>query len=362
MIHLRILQFASTIFFLISTIAHAETLSVRAEHPDGIKVLNMNTSWNIVLEGEIDIDAPARVAEALKKAGSDGADVYISSPGGNLLAGIQIGRLIRKAGANTHIGTLIPDPSQIIIGKLVGVKYMPGYCLSACTFAFIGGVYRYSLEGSEFGVHRFSSSSRSTSVDLDTAQIISSEVVAYIREMDVDTGLFDLMVQEGKDGINVLSNSDMMRLNVVNNGRKKPKWSIEVIEGAQYLRGVQESIYGQGKALLTCDKGHMIFSSFYQIGSEKAKSIASGGWYHSLLADGKTIALPDPAIAIANGSEIYTVFPLTKAQAITIATSPSIGHAIQAGRDAPMYFGYTIDIPASESQKVSTFIRNCLKH
>ena len=361
MIPLRILQFASTIAFLISTIAQAETLSIRAEQPDGIKVLNMNNSWNIILEGEIDSDAPARVAEALKKVGSDGADVYISSPGGNLLAGMQIGRMLREAGANTYIGTLISDPSQKIIGNLVGVKYMPGYCLSACTFAFIGGVYRYSIEGSEFGVHRFSSSSGSTSVDLDAAQIMSAAVGAYIREMDVDPSLFDLMVQEGKDGIRVLSNSDMTRLNVVNNGRKIPKWSIEAIEGAQYLRGVQQSIHGQGKAVLTCHKGQMILSSFYQVGSEKAKSIASGGWYHSLLVDGKTTDLPDSVVSKASGSEIYTLFTLTKVSAIAIASSSSMGHAIQMARDVPTYLGYSIDIPAAESQEVGAFIRNCFK-
>ena len=76
----HIFQIAIIASFMTSTIAHAGILLVRAERPDWFKMITQNKAWNIVLEGEIDLGAPARVAEALKKAGSDGADVYISSP------------------------------------------------------------------------------------------------------------------------------------------------------------------------------------------------------------------------------------------------------------------------------------------
>lgn len=195
-----IVRFAFAATLIISAAAHGANMSVRVEQPDWYKVLSGDKSWNIVLEGVIDSGAPARVAEALRKAGSDGADVFISSPGGNLFAGMQIGRLIRKARANTHIGTLAADPSNSFAGR-PGVKHVPGPCFSACALAFLGGVYRFSTKGSQFGVHRFSSSSGPTSGDLDTAQIVAAAVGTYIREMDVDPGLFDLMVQQGKDAI-----------------------------------------------------------------------------------------------------------------------------------------------------------------
>lgn len=335
-------------------------MSVRAERPDLFKVYRSISSWNIVLDGVIDSGAPARVAEALKMAGSDGADVYITSPGGNLLAGMQIGRLIRRAGANTYIGSLVVDPSRSIAGKQA-VKTMPGNCLSACSLAFLGGVYRYTTVEAKYGVHRFSSSSEPTNSDLDTAQIVSAAVGTYIREMDIDPGLFDLMVQEGKDGIRILSDAEMSGLNVINSGWKKPKWSIEAVEGGQYLRGVQESVYGQGKAILYCDGGRVLFQSYYQAGTKDAKSIASGGWYHSLFIDGETIALPKPIEANASGMEIAARFLLTSNQAMAIASSSSMGHAMQLSRDAPSFVGYRIHIPASESQKVGAFIRNCVK-
>ena len=357
----RIFQIVSTAAVLISTAAQAEVMSVRAERPDLGKVFQRISSWNIVLDGVIDSGAPARVAEALKMASSDGADVYINSPGGNLLAGMQIGRLIRRAGANTHIGTLVADPSRSIGGKQ-SVKYLPGNCLSACGLAFLGGVYRYGIKEGKYGVHRFSSSSEPKSSDMDAAQIISAAVGTYIREMDVDPGLFDLMVQEGKDDIRILSDAEMTGLNVTNNGWKKPKWSIEAVEGGQYLRGMQESVYGQGKAIFFCGDGQIFFRSYYQTGTEDAKSIASGGWYHSLFVDGKTIVLPKPIEANASGMEIATLFLLTSNQTMAIASSSSMGHAMQISRDAPTYVGYRIHIPISESQKVGAFLRNCLKH
>jgi len=101
------------------------------------------------------------------------------------------------------------------------VKAKPGYCYSACTLAFLGGVYRYMPQGSEYGVHRFSSRSGPTESDLDTTRVVSAAVTAYIRDMDVDPALFDLMVQKGKDRIRILSDAELVRLDVVNTGRKR---------------------------------------------------------------------------------------------------------------------------------------------
>src|SRR6185369_11883167 len=115
-----IMQIAAIAMF--STAAHAGTMSVRVEPPDALKVIRKDTSWNIVLEGEIDSEAPQRVKAALQKAGPDGADVYISSPGGNLFAGMEIGRLIRRAGANTHVGTLVADISGGALARIAGRK------------------------------------------------------------------------------------------------------------------------------------------------------------------------------------------------------------------------------------------------
>lgn len=356
----RLVHIIGTAALIFLAAANAGAMTIRVERPDWFKALMNNSSWYVVLDGEIDAGTPARVAEALRRTGMDGVDVYINSPGGNLLAGMEIGRMIRQSGANTYIGGLAPGPSSPIPG-VPSVKSVPGVCYSACALAFLGGVYRYASNGSEYGVHRFSSRSGPTGSDLDTAQIISAAIGTFIREMEVDPGLFDLMVQEGKDKIRILSKMELMRLNVVNNGRKRPVWSIEVVEGAQYLRGMQDNVYGQGKAILLCYDNRILYQSHYQAGTEMANSIASGGWFHSLLVDDKTLPLPEPARISATGNEIYTVFALTSEQALAIASSSSMGHAMQRARDAPVFVGYQIDIPGASSGKVHMFIRNCLR-
>lgn len=355
----NVLRFAAVL--LITASAQAGTLSIRVERPDFFKLVSNDNSWNIILEGEIDPGAPARVAAALKQIGRDGADVYLRSPGGSLLAGIEIGRLIRREGANTYLGGLVTQPSAEFGGRPVS-KPMPGGCYSACALAFLGGVYRYSNSGSEYGVHRFSSTAAPTSTDMDKAQIISAAVNAYIREMDVDPELFDLMVQAGKDKIRVLNSGELTRLQVVNNGRKRPEWTIEATDGGQYLRGVQDSVHGQGKAVLYCQKGQMYYLSYYQGSAERAQQVASGSWYHSVMLPNQVMPLPRPTELKANGNEIYAMWPLPAEYARAIATSASIGHAMQLSREAPTFVGYSIDIPPGPaSQRVGAFIRNCLK-
>lgn len=292
-------------------------------------------------------------------AGFNGADVYINSPGGNLLAGMEIGRLLRDAGANTRVGTLVADDSLDFLGK-PGVKHLPGQCFSACILAFLGGVYRFGTKESEYGVHRFSSRLGPASSDFDLAQIISAAVGAYIREMDVDPGLFDLMVEEGKERIRMLDGMELARLNVVNNGRKKPEWSIEAIEGAQYLRGMQDTAYGQGKALMACDSQRLFLQSYYFGGSKRSPQIATGSWHHELVVSGKTFPLGEPVHIMVRGPLLITSFYLTREQALAITLSSSISHQISPSSDSFMYFGYSIDIPKIASGKVNAFIRNCI--
>lgn len=343
-----------------SSAVSAGTLSVRVEKPDFYKMLNQDSAWNVVLSGEIDKGAPARVAQALQQVGNDGADVYLDSPGGNLFAGMQIGRILRKVGANTHIGNLVADNEHQFGGRPVP-KPVPGGCYSACALAFLGGQYRFVMEGAEYGVHRFSSAVGSADGDLDAAQVVSAAIGTYIREMDVDPGLFDLMATQSKEGIRVLTRAELTSLNVANNGRKRPEWSIEAIRGAQYLRGVQDTVYGKGKAVFLCWNHRISMHSYYQIGPEKAKSVASGGWFHSLLVDGNTLPLPNPIEAKASGAEIYSMFALTTKQAMAVAASTrSIGHAMQVARDAPTFVGYQVDVPPAAAKKISAYIYTCL--
>ena len=84
----------------------------------------------------------------------------------------------------------------------------------------------------------------------DAAQIVSAALIEYITSMDVDPGLFSLAVSAGKDAIVEPTRHQLEELNVVNNGRARPKWSIESLDDSLYVKGEQDTVYGINKFLL----------------------------------------------------------------------------------------------------------------
>src|SRR5262245_56450387 len=56
----------------------------------------------VYLDGAIDASVPSRLSTTL--SGINGkVTIWLNSPGGNLFAGMQLGRIIREHGASTHI-------------------------------------------------------------------------------------------------------------------------------------------------------------------------------------------------------------------------------------------------------------------
>jgi len=94
-----------------------------------------NNQWTIFATGEIDADAGKRLAKLIadKRIPTISSLLYLHSPGGSLLGGMDLGRVIRNNLLVTYIGRL--NAAADIVE--------PGYCYSACALAFLGGEYRY---------------------------------------------------------------------------------------------------------------------------------------------------------------------------------------------------------------------------
>lgn len=112
-------------------------------------------------------------------------NIYLHSSGGDLMAGLELGQMIREAGMNTFIGRSIS-----LDGVMNVYSYKKSFCVSACAYAFLGGVTRSYGEDDIYGIHRFGRSAGSVSGD--DAQIISSVVAKYIERMGVDLSVFVL--------------------------------------------------------------------------------------------------------------------------------------------------------------------------
>lgn len=181
----------------------------------GLGIVNANDSMNfyqasagnsyeatwIAAEGTITADTPQKFRDYLRKNGAEGGKVFFNSPGGNLLAGLQLGRILRDEGLAVSVGKTMRDPDGFRETLSAGV------CASACAYAFLGGIDRYlfpngwKLEDNKIGFHQFYTDSSITNAlsaaeatvvknaTLSQAQFITGIIAAYIVEMGADATL-----------------------------------------------------------------------------------------------------------------------------------------------------------------------------
>jgi hypothetical protein len=220
-------------------------------------------SWTIFADGEID----ARTAQQFEKFLSENkvafrSSLYLNSNGGSSLGGVALGRVIRKWNLITSVGRHEPKTSQ----KPFDIAYtvQPGHCYSACATAFLGGLFRYDTARTKsfYGVHRFSSAQQSPEA-VEIAQIVSAAQTKYIRDMGVSPEFFEKKSLVAASDLEILTPSEMIRLNVANNGITKVVWSLNHIDESIYLKGERESIFGVNKVIFYCARKrlglHIIF-------------------------------------------------------------------------------------------------------
>ena len=164
------------ILLLFNPISNAGEFKVVLKPPTKFDNVRGSTSWYIFISGDIDKNSPEKFRKSVEGLTKYGADVYLDSPGGNLISGIELGRMIRKFGFNTHINKQNLDVS----------KFDKSECMSACAMTFLGGSFRDVSEGSLYGVHRFDNEYKPSKNDLDTGQILTTLISNYIIEMGVN--------------------------------------------------------------------------------------------------------------------------------------------------------------------------------
>jgi hypothetical protein len=162
----------------------------------------------VVAEGTLDSGAAERFEELISQEYPP-YQVLLNSPGGNLRAGLELGRAIRARGISTVIGRW-DDTGRTSEQKEVGVggKVVKGECLSACSYAFLGGVIRALSKGSRIGFHQFAlpgGGELKGQGGLSSGQQISAFLISYIIEMGADARLFSLASSAVRQQHDVLS-------------------------------------------------------------------------------------------------------------------------------------------------------------
>lgn len=156
--------------------------------------------------------------------------ITFNSPGGDLLAGIELGRMIREAGLDTAVGRTLFRVSGRFDQRVAG-----GTCDSACAYAFLGGLRR-TADPEALGFHQFYRTSDSTR---DAAEIFASEtglsidqliqglVVAYVADMGVDARLVTAASMASGSEILTLTQHDIYELNVLTRPHVDGEWFVE---------------------------------------------------------------------------------------------------------------------------------------
>jgi len=130
----------------------------------------------VVASGEIDQDTAEEFTDFITIADvPSGATVMFDSPGGSLLAGLALGRAIRRAGFYTAVGRYDSDNERLKNG---------GRCASACAYAFLGGVQRGVGRHARLGVHQFANRQDAQKpISVGEARLLTAAVERYTEQM-----------------------------------------------------------------------------------------------------------------------------------------------------------------------------------
>jgi hypothetical protein len=220
------------------TAARAATVSVSSKSIAGTTPNSLIYTHSIRLTGEIvpgDSEKLFKILTKLKGigigvAGGPLATIELNSPGGSLVEGLNIGRLLKKF----EVATEVRKGEQ---------------CLSSCALAFLGGTTGHvtpgtspsrSLEiGGQLGFHGFyfdphevgSSISGNVASSLlqgiDAGRIVSAVVIAYASEMGVDSGFVAKMLPlKQSELVFIQTPADFLSLGIQPKGLSRPPISM----------------------------------------------------------------------------------------------------------------------------------------
>ncbi len=232
----------------------------------------------IFADGEFTPETPAALRTFLARNINTTRDrvIYFNSLGGDLGAGMEVGKIVRRAELNTGVARNTRDPSQAnTIDLDHNSRVYPGHCVSACSLAFLGGVKREVKRGSIYAVHQVSMNcvdkekalSRYPWVelpnvnycpDLDQAltmmQVANGVVVEYVLSMGVDPNFLAEMSKAEPDAINTLP-EDKLRDYRITFEYRTEKWEYRTDnQGQLFLQYLQGDQWRTDKVEIYCDR------------------------------------------------------------------------------------------------------------
>jgi len=265
--------------------------------------------------------------------------VYINSTGGDVDTAISIGRTIRDHWFSTHIGQSVLG-GDYDGGFLKKRKIINGNCMSAATLVFLGGRLRYLGEGAQFGVHQFSFRNPSPE-HIARSQILSAKIARYVIDMGIRAEFLEIASTTPNSEIKILPLNDLEPLNVVTGGETPVSWSIQAVEGALYVRGERDNLYGHHKMLLGFAKPDGFFVCAVIESQGREQELTNFPLVELVIQNPEetVIDLFDRCSRTVQGIYTNITAKLTTAEVASIARSKGFGLRVRGGPDAGVFLG-----------------------
>ncbi|MCP4818429.1 MAG: hypothetical protein GY883_04520 [Shimia sp.] len=176
----------------------------------------------ITIDGEF-FPGIAQRTDALLSEDKSVYQVVLNSPGGDLMAGIELGHVLRRHGVHVSVGRIEEHIDQH------GQKehqWKQGRCDSACAIAFLGGEVRDVGSATKLGFHQFYGDASLASKNvinvehlyqrtMSETQFIAGLLIQYIVEMGVDARIFSKASQAGAQELTHFTKTQAVDYNIV---------------------------------------------------------------------------------------------------------------------------------------------------
>ena len=176
----------------------------------------------IVADGQISNSTPDEFLRFLREnAGRQDLRtvVFLNSDGGYVVASMELGQIFRRIGAATVVARLSPSFRG-------SSRFMTAKCLSACVYAFMGGVKRVSPPGSVLGIHHmFANQARGGGIfgDGPVERVydngsMASLLANYSSRMGVSRDLIRYAEHISSQNIHVITPAELARWRLASRG------------------------------------------------------------------------------------------------------------------------------------------------
>lgn len=306
----------------------------------------------VYIYGTIDANAPGRF-EAMVRSGKipNGSDIYLNSTGGDINAGIALGRMFRSGSMVTHLGT--PRPKLRSASSTVKTAV----CSDACAYAYLGGVYRWAPAGSDrigFPMHYIADPKPG---DANQTAQAPDQVASYLQDMGINAKMLAQSSSSSGNGEVWLNADQMLAAGLANNGRLFLSATYRLESGAPFLELKQTDRNGEHRITMLCKRGNIDLAAYSTIGAMQARQVVSHGVRSYFELNQKEL-MPAQTTTLTLDNDTVVLNRTYPANQLTnIVRAQALG-AWVADRNSAFRYGFAYEVTGVK-ESLQRFYDNC---